>query len=58
MSRVARFVVPLVLGLAGLAGLGYYVLARTTGAWFERDPRIRVLPSCPCTLTSGRHEWA
>lgn len=42
MSRIARFVVPLVLGLAGLAGVGYYVLARTTGAWFERDLTLRV----------------
>ena len=32
----------LVLGLAALAGIGYFVLSRTTSAWFERDLSLRV----------------
>jgi trehalose 6-phosphate synthase len=32
----------LVLGLAALAGIGYFVLSRTTSTWFERDLTLRV----------------
>jgi trehalose 6-phosphate synthase len=42
MSRLTRFLLLLVVGLAGLAGIGYLALARTTGAWFERDLDLRV----------------
>src|SRR5262245_37548462 len=41
MRRAVWFLVVLLAGLGLLALAGYFVLAQTTGAWFERDLELR-----------------
>jgi trehalose 6-phosphate synthase len=41
MRRIARFLAVSVVGLAGLAVVGYWVLTSITGRWFEKDLRLR-----------------
>jgi len=41
MRRAARFLIPLIGGLALLAILGYVLLTRTTTRWFEKDLELR-----------------
>ena len=41
MRRVVRFLLSLVASLAVLVAVGYFVLTRTTRAWFERDLELR-----------------
>ena len=41
MRRAVWFLVVLLAGLGVLALAGYFVLAQTTGAWFERDLELR-----------------
>src|SRR5262245_34280431 len=41
MSRALRFIVLLVLGLAGLTWGTYVVVRDSTGAWYEKDVNLR-----------------
>jgi trehalose 6-phosphate synthase len=41
VRRIARFLIVSVIGLAGLAVLGYWILSSITGPWFEKDLRLR-----------------
>src|SRR5574338_1674700 len=58
MRRAVRFLVILVIGLGGLAVVGYVVLARTTRSWFEHDLALRSLLAVSAARQSLQGNWS
>ncbi|MBL0218793.1 MAG: trehalose-6-phosphate synthase [Myxococcales bacterium] len=58
MRRVARFLIPLIGGLALLAIVGYVLLTRTTSRWFEKDLELRGRLAVESARTSLATHWA
>jgi len=52
-----RFLLPLIAGLALLAGIGYIVLIRTTSRWFEKDLVLRGQLAIDSARTSLATHW-
>src|SRR5262245_14010383 len=57
MRRAVWFFVVLLAGLGVLALAGYFVLAQTTGAWFERDLELRTRLIVAAGNRSILHNW-
>jgi trehalose 6-phosphate synthase len=57
MWRTTRFLLPLIVGLACLAIVGYVVLTRTTTRWFESDLTMRSRLAIDSARTSLTSHW-
>ena len=58
MSRLARFLLVLFLGLGLLSGVGWMGLSRTMGQWFERDLELRAALAVASARSSLGEAWA
>jgi trehalose 6-phosphate synthase len=58
MRRVLRFLISLLASLAVLAAVGYFVLNRTTRAWFERDLELRSTLAVVAARQSLTASWS
>lgn len=58
MKRAARFVVPLVLGLAALTAIAHALVLRTTRRWFETDMRLRSEVVVSAAREGLVHHWS
>jgi trehalose 6-phosphate synthase len=58
MRRAARFLIPLISGLALLAIVGYILLTRTTSRWFEKDLELRDRLAVDSARSSLATHWA
>ncbi len=57
MRPAARFFLALVIGLAALVGVGYFVLARTTQRWFDADLALRAQLAVTSARQSLLRNW-
>ncbi|MBA3538227.1 MAG: trehalose-6-phosphate synthase, partial [Deltaproteobacteria bacterium] len=57
MRRTLRFLLPLTLGMALLAVIGYVVMTRTTSRWFDKDLALRSSLAIESARTSLASRW-
>src|SRR5512140_2726750 len=58
MRRAGRFLVVLVVGLAILAGVAYFVMTRTSRRWFEHDLTLRSQLAVTAARQSLTDNWS